>query len=75
MYSSSDVSRDFLGITVHTSNPERCHHGWRQAEEFLNFVPPDTPKMHSLALSVLRFLCKTFSKLLKFTLQKTLFLG
>ena len=28
--------------------------------------------MHSLALLVLRFLCKTFSKLLKFTLRNTL---
>ena len=34
----------------------------------LIFVPPDVKKMHLLALSVLRFLCKTFSKLLKFTL-------
>ena len=23
----SDVSRDFLGRPVHTSNPRRCHHG------------------------------------------------
>ena len=41
------------------------------AEHFLKFVPPDALKMHSLALSVLRFLCKTFSKLLKFTLSNT----
>ena len=37
------------------------------------FVPPDTLEMHSLVLSVLRFLCKTFLKLLRLTLQKTLF--
>ena len=39
----------------------------------LKVVPPDTLKMDSLALSVLRFLCKTFSKLLKPTLRKTSF--
>ena len=31
--------------------------------------------MHSLTLSVLRFICKIFFKLLKLTLQKTFFLG
>ena len=38
-------------------------------------VPPEVLKMHSLALSVLRFLCKSFSKLLKFTLRSTLLWG
>ena len=42
---------------------------WRKVSKF---VPPDTLNMLSLALSVLRFLCKTFSGLLKFSLQKTL---
>ena len=36
--------------------------GW---QKFLNLVPPDALKMHSLAVPVLRFLCKTFSKLHK----------
>ena len=49
-----------------------CKLGWCQAGKFSKFVPPDTLKIHSLALSVLRFLCKAFSKLLKLTLQKTL---
>ena len=40
-------------------------------EKFSKFVPPDVLKMHSPAVSVLKFLCKTFSKLLKFTLQNT----
>ena len=31
--------------------------------KFLNLVPPDALKMHSLAVPVLRFLCETFSKL------------
>ena len=42
--------------------PPFCHHGWWK---ILNLVPPDAPKMHSLAMPVLRFLCKTFSKLRK----------
>ena len=36
-------------------------------------VPPDAPKMHSLGFSLVRFLCKTFFKLLKLLLWKTLF--
>ena len=36
------------------------------------FVPPNALKMHYLALFVLRFLCKIFSKLLKFALRNTL---
>ena len=35
---------------------------------FSKILSPNTLKMNSLALSVLRFFCKTFSKLLKFTL-------
>ena len=33
-------------------------------EKFSKFVPSHTVKMHSLALSVLRLLCTTFSKFL-----------
>ena len=36
------------------------------------FVHPDILKMHSQALSVLRFLCKTFSKWFRFTWRNTL---
>ena len=36
---------------------------------------PDTLKMHSLPLSVIRLLCKTFCKSLKLRFQKTLFGG
>ena len=39
------------------------------------YLPPDTLKIHSLALTVLRFLCKTFCKLGKFTLWNTLLHG
>ena len=49
--------------------PPFQHHGWWK---FLNFVPPDALKMHSLAVPVLRFLCKTFSKLRKLN-NETLF--
>ena len=40
-------------------------------EKSSKFVPPDVLKMHSPTVSVLKFLCKTFSKLLKFTSQNT----
>ena len=69
----SDISRVFLGRMEHTLNPWRCNHGWHLAEKCSKFVPPDTLKIHSLPLSVLRFLCKTFSILLKLSLWKTLF--
>ena len=71
----SVVSRTFLGRLVHTLNPQRRHHSWHQAQKFSKFVPPNILKMQSLALSVLRFLYKTFSKLLKLTLKKTHFRG
>ena len=45
---------------------------WCQADKF--FVSSDTLKMHYVTLPVLRFLCKTFSKLLQLTLQKNSFL-
>ena len=41
--------------------------------KFSKFVPSYTLNLHFLALSVLRFLFKTFSKLLRLTLWKTLF--
>ena len=65
----------FGGQTVHTSNPRPRHHGWRYVVKFSKCVSPDALNMHYPALSVLRFLCKTFSKLLKFTLQNTLLSG
>ena len=52
---------------------QRCHHGWYQPEQLSKFVLPDTLKMHSLALSFLTLLCKTFSKLFKLAFQKILF--
>ena len=57
----------FFGqIGTHT---EPC---WHQVERLSKFVPPDTLEMHSVALPVLRF-CKTFSKILRLTLQKLFF--
>ena len=41
--------------------------------KFSKFVPPDTLKMHSPVLSVLRFLCNIFPKLLRFKLRNTHF--
>ena len=49
--------------------PPFHHHGWWK---FLNLVTPDALKMHSLAVPVLRFLFKTFSKLRKLNYE-TLF--
>ena len=68
----SDVFRVVLGRPGHTLNSLRCHHGQNQADKFSKFMPPDTLKMHFLALSVLSFPCKIFSKLPKLLLQKTL---
>ena len=48
-------SEFFFCRPVHILNQKRCHHGWWQVEKFSKFVPPDTLKMHSLALPVLRF--------------------
>ena len=62
----SDVSRVFLGRPVHTQNPQRCHDGWCRGIKLSKSVPPHVLKMQSLALFVLRFLCKKFSKLLQF---------
>ena len=67
----SDVSRVFLGrlVTSWSSPSPFRHHVWRK---FLNLVPLDVLKMHSLAVPVVRFLCKTFSKLRKLN-NETLF--
>ena len=64
--------QSFLGRPVHMSKLRRRRHGLHRTENFSKFVPPDALKVHSRALSVLRFLCKIFSKLLQFTLQNTL---
>ena len=70
----SDVSRVFLGRPVHIWNAQRHHHGCCRAYT-LSKLSPNALKMHSKALSALRFLCKTFSKLLKFVLRSILSLG
>ena len=49
--------------------PPFHHHGW---QKFLDLVPPDALKMHTLAVPVLRFFCKTFSILRKLN-NETLF--
>ena len=59
----------FGGRPVHRAH--EAHHGRRRAGKFSKFVSPDALKMYSLALSVLRFLWKTFSKLVKYTLRNT----
>ena len=68
---SSDVSRFFWADRLHLGVPPPPfrHQGWRK---FLNLVSPDALKMQSLAVPVLRFLCKTFSKLRKLN-NETLF--
>ena len=86
-YSSSVISRTFLlpengsnGVSrVFLENTGRYFkftkappYGWCQARKFLKFFPPDALKMFILALPVLRFLWKTFSKLIKFILGNTL---
>ena len=58
-----------LGRLVHTLNQKEHYNGCHWVVKFSKFVPPNALKMHSLALSVNRFFCKIFSKLLKFTLQ------
>ena len=44
-------------LHLRVSPPPFGHHGWRK---FLSLVPLDALKMHSLAVPVLKFLCKTF---------------
>ena len=56
----NEWSRVCLSRGVHTSNPQRRHHSWCRVE---TFVLSDALKMHSLALCVVRFLSKLFSKL------------
>ena len=62
---NSDIFRVFLSRVIHTSNSQSCYHGWCQMSKFSKFVLPDTLKMYSLALYVLRFLCEKLCKLLK----------
>ena len=45
------------------------NYGWHRTCKFPKFVLPAALKLHSLALLDPRFLCKAFSKLLKFTLR------
>ena len=56
----NEWSRVCLSRGVHTSNPQGRHHSWCRVE---TFVLSDALKMHSLALCVVRFLSKLFSKL------------
>ena len=44
----------------------QMYEGATMVRTFSKFVPPDALKMHSLTLSVIRFLCKLFSKLFFF---------
>ena len=74
VYYVSDLSRVFWG-KMGTLNLQRRPHGQGRAQKFSKYVPADTLKMHSLALSVLTFLCKTFSTSIKLSLRKTLFRG
>ena len=67
----SDISRVFWA--------DWYLHGMQKAPSWLvascyilKIVTPNAIKMHSLAPPDLTFLCKTFSKLFKFTLQNTL---
>ena len=68
-------TQSLFGKTGTYINPWRRYQSWRRAVNVSKFVLPDALKMHSLALFVLRFLSKTFPKLLKFTLQDTLLGG
>ena len=45
---------------------------WADQHIYQKFVPLDALKINSLSLSILTCLCKTFSKILKFTLWNTL---
>ena len=62
-----------LDRPVDTSNTRRHHYDWQRVEKFSKFVPPDTLKMHSLAHSVLRFLCKRFPNYLNLHYKKLFF--
>ena len=63
------VESFFLGRSLHRAH--EAHHGRCRAGKFSKFVSPDALKMYSLAIPVLRFLWKTFSKLDKYTLRNT----
>ena len=65
IYIYINIFRVSLGKPVHPWNPH--------PEKFSKLVPPDALKTRSLVLRVFHFLCKNFSKYLKFTLWNTLF--
>ena len=65
---SSDVSRIFLGKNGTYIKPTKVP-PWLALSKI--FVLSDALKMHSPNLPVLRFICETFSKLLKFALRNT----
>ena len=52
---------EFFWVDWYTHQTQEGATFSQQVEKFSNSVPPDTLKMHSLALSVLRFLCKTYN--------------
>ena len=47
--------RVFLDRPIHTSNPRRHHHSWRQAGTFSKFVPLNTRKCTPWACLALDF--------------------
>ena len=55
-----------------TKTTQLCIQSCHREATFSKFVPADALKMYSLTLPVLKFLCKLFFKLLKFTLQNSL---
>ena len=62
---------EFFGQTSTNIKPRKLPPWLAPSEKVSKIVPLDT--IHSLALSVLWFLCKTFSKLLKLSLQIHIF--
>ena len=62
---------EFLGADQYIDQIQKGVTWLVQSRKLLKCVPLDALKIHSPALSVLRFLSKTFSELLKFTLQNT----
>ena len=71
----SDVSRAFLGQTSTHIKPTKAPPWLALSQEIFKICTFRYSKNALLALSVFRFPCKTFSKLLNLTLRKTLFCG
>ena len=65
IYIYINIFRVSLSKPIHPWNPH--------PEKISKLVPPDALKIRSLVLRVFRFLCKKFSRYLKFTLWNTLF--